>query len=126
MTQIFQPMARQLNDELQERINVDLENVHQWLLANKLTLNKDTEYMIIGSRQRISNLVTDPKIELGESVIKRVHKSKTLGVIIDEHLLWNHQIQNTVTKASKGIGMMRRIKQFVPKSTLVKIYNATL
>ena len=64
------------NDELQERINVDLENIHQWLLANKLTLNKDkTEYMIIGSRQRISNLVlTDPKIELGESVIKRVHK----------------------------------------------------
>ena len=79
------------NDELQERINVDLENVHQWLLANKLTLNKDkTEYMIIGSRQRISNLVTDPEIELGESVIKRVHKSKNLGVIIDEHLLWNH------------------------------------
>ena len=75
------------NDELQERINVDLENVHQWLLANKLTLNKDkTEYMIIGSRQRISNIVTDPKIELGESVIKRVHKTKTLGVIIDEHL----------------------------------------
>ncbi|CAB3989406.1 Hypothetical predicted protein [Paramuricea clavata] len=100
------------NDELQERINVDLENIHQWLLANKLTLNKDkTEYMIIGSRQRISNLVlTDPKIELGESVIKQVHKSKTLGVIIDEHLLWNHQIQNIVTKASKGIGMMRRIK----------------
>jgi hypothetical protein len=49
------------NDELQERINVDLEYVHQWLLANKLTLNKDnTEYMIICSRQRISNLVTDP------------------------------------------------------------------
>ncbi len=113
------------NDELQERINVGLENVHQWLLPYKLTLNRDkTEYMIIGSRQRISNLITDPKIELGESVIKRVHKSKTLGVIIDEHLLWNHQIQNTVTKASKGIGMMRRIKQFFPKSTLVKIYNA--
>ena len=112
------------NDGLQERINVDLENVHQWLLANKLTFNKyKTEYIIIGSR-RISKLVTDPKIELGESDIKRVHKSKTLGIIIDEHLLWNHQIQNTVTKASKGIGMMRRIKQFVPKSTLVKIYNA--
>ena len=50
------------NDELQERINVDLENVHQWLLANKLTLSKDkTEYMIISSRQRISNFT---KIEL--------------------------------------------------------------
>ena len=61
---------------------------------------------------------------MNQSLYTRVHKSKTLGVIIDEHFLWNHQIQNTVTKASKGIGMMRRIKQFVPKSTLVKIYNA--
>jgi hypothetical protein len=33
------------------------------------TYKDKTEYMIIGSRQRISNLVTDPKIELGESVI---------------------------------------------------------
>ena len=28
------------NDELQQRINVDLENVLQWLLENKLTLTK--------------------------------------------------------------------------------------
>ncbi|CAB4034888.1 Hypothetical predicted protein, partial [Paramuricea clavata] len=52
-------------NEIQERLNADLENVHQWLLANKLTLNKQkTEYMIIGSRQRISNKIGDPKIEL--------------------------------------------------------------
>ncbi len=55
------------NDELQERVNLDLKNVHQLFLANKLTFNKDkTEY--IGSRQQISNLVMDPKIELGKSV----------------------------------------------------------
>ena len=111
--------------EIQERLNADLKNVHQWLVANKLTLNKQkTEYMIIGSRKRISNIITDLKIELGESVIKRDNKSKTLGIIIDEHLSWNHQIQNVVTKVSKGIGMLRRIRQFVPKSTLLKIYNA--
>ena len=26
--------------EIQERLNADLENVHQWLVANKLTPNK--------------------------------------------------------------------------------------
>ena len=108
--------------ELQERLNADLENVHRWLVANKLTLNK-TEYIIIGSRQRISNILTDPKIELGESAIKRVNKSKTIGIVIDEHLSWNDQIQNVVTKVSKGIGMLRRIRQFVPKSTLLRIYH---
>ena len=48
--------------------------------------------MTIGSRQRISNIITDSKIELGESVIKRINKSKTLGIISDEHLSWNDQI----------------------------------
>ena len=111
--------------EIQERLNADLENVHQWLVANKLTLNNHkTEYMIIGSRQRISIIITDLKIELGESVIKRVNKSKTLGIVTDEHLSWNDQIQNVVTKVSKEIGMLRRIRQFVPKSTILRIYNA--
>ena len=42
--------------EIQDRLNMDLENVHQWQISNKLTFNKKkTEYMIVGSQQRISN-----------------------------------------------------------------------
>ena len=79
--------------EIQYRLNTDLENVHQCLLSNKLTFNKKkTEYMIVGSRQRMSNITTKPKIVLGDSAIKRVTKAKTLGVIIDENLSWNDQI----------------------------------
>ena len=80
--------------------------------------------MIVGSRQRISNISTDPIVKLGDSTIKRVNKSKTLGVIVEEHLSWNDQIQSFVSKSSKGIGMIRRIKKFVPQSTLLKVYNA--
>ena len=43
--------------------------------------------MIIGSRQILSNIEVDPKIELGESKIRRVKYSKTLDIIIDDHLL---------------------------------------
>ena len=111
--------------DVQEHLNTDLENIHQWLLANKLTLNNlKTEYMIVGSRQRLSQLPTNLKIEVGGSTIKRVNKTKTLGVIVDEHLAWNNQIENIVSKVTKGIGMMRRIKQYVPKPTLIKICNA--
>ncbi len=114
-------------EEIQTRLNYDLEHIHQWLLANKLTLNKDkTEYMIIGLRQRLSNIETDPTIELGESKIKRVKHSKTLGIIIDDQLLWKKQVETTVSKVSKGIGMLRRIKSCVPKRTLIKVYNAII
>jgi hypothetical protein len=111
--------------EIQERLNIDLEDVHQWLTSNKLTLNrKKIEYMIVGSRQRISNILTDPIVKFGDSTIKRVNKSKTLGVIVDEHLSWNDQIQSIVSKYSKGVGMIRRIKKFVPQSIVLKICNA--
>ena len=83
--------------EINERLNENLENVHQWLLANKLTLNSEkTEYMIIGSKQRLAN-INDPQIELGEATIKRVNKSKTLGVVIYDNLTWYIVIYDNLT-----------------------------
>jgi hypothetical protein len=84
----------------------DIQTRLNWfnrLLANKLTLNKDKiEYMIIGTRQRLSKIETDPVIELGETKIKRVKYSKTLGIrpIIDDQLLWKKQVETTVSKVS--------------------------
>ena len=95
--------------EINENMNENLEKVHQWLLSNKLTLNNEkTEYMIIGSKQRLTIIVNDPKIELGEAEIKRADKSKTLGVITDKHLSWENQIDSIKKKGSKGIAMLRR------------------
>ncbi len=111
--------------ELQRRLNSDLELMHNWLLANKLTLNKEkTEYMLIGSHQRLSTVETDPILEFGDTKIKRVNHAKSLGIIIDEQLLWKNQIEAISSKVSKGIGVLRRIKNCVPKTTLIKVYNA--
>ena len=44
-------------------INTDLENVHKWLIANKLTLNKEkTECMLVGSRHRLQQSLGNPEI----------------------------------------------------------------
>ena len=111
--------------KINENLNEHLEKVYQWLLSNKLTLNNEkTEYMIIGSKQRLTNITNDPKIELGEAEIKRVDKSKALGVIIDEHLTWKNQVDSIRKKVSKGIAMLRRKKEYVSISTLIKVYNA--
>ena len=63
-------------EDIQSNLNTDLENVHQWLLTNKLTLNKEeTEYMIIGSWQRLSKININPTKSLGETNIKRVKQT---------------------------------------------------
>jgi hypothetical protein len=86
--------------ELEQIINSELKNLHQWLLANRLSLNvAKTEFMIIGSRQRL--LVHDNehiRIEIDGKTIKRVNKTKSLGLQIDEHLTWARHVENISKK----------------------------
>ncbi len=63
--------------ELYNKLNNDLENTHQWLLANKLTLNTSkTEYMIVGSRQRLGKIDDEADIKLGDNKIKKSFRNK--------------------------------------------------
>ena len=46
---------------IQTSLNKDLENVHNWLRANKQTLSMTkTEFMLIGFRQRLSTVTVSP------------------------------------------------------------------
>ena len=72
------------------KLNEDLARVNQWLTANKLTLNTSkTEFMLIGSRQRLRTLQGSPSLMIGEEPIKQVNYTKSLGVFIDHNLSWN-------------------------------------
>ncbi len=59
-----------------------------------------------------------PRRAVGETIIKRVSYAKTLGVVIDDHLTWERQIDNIQTKISKGISVLRRMKKIVPITAL--------
>ena len=41
--------------------------------------NKKTEYMLIGSRQRLKDIQIDPKITLGDTEVNRLSEKKNLG-----------------------------------------------
>ena len=79
--------------------------------------------MMIGSPQRLVKSNTNPTITIGGANIKRVKHTKTLGIIVDEHLSWKNQIRNIIAKVTKGIDMLKLMKAFVPRSTLITIYN---
>ena len=50
---------------IQTSSNEDLENVHNWLRANRLTLNMTkTEFMLIGYRQRLSTVTVPQHLQL--------------------------------------------------------------
>ena len=88
-------------DELQNLMNNALENINLWLRANKLSLNvTKTELMIIGSRQRLASQAHQGiHVHIGDKQIKRVTSTKTLGVIVGEHLSWRNHIDKLTKKS---------------------------
>ena len=49
---------------------------------------------------------------------------KYLGVLIDYKLSWKNHIDSIALKISKTIGLLSKLRYFVPHKTLVNIYNS--
>ena len=112
-------------EKLETQLNIELDKIYRWLVANRLTLNvSKTEYMIIGSRHKLGKIDKDPVIKIGSETVNWVHTSKSLGVIIDDKLKWEDQIDSISKKVSRGIGAIKLIKPYVPKKCLSQVYNA--
>ncbi len=113
--------------DIETAANSDLENLKNWLIANKLSLNvAKTEFMLIGSPQIIRNASNaQPNILIENKQIQQVNKAKTLGIIIDQHLSWKPNTENICKKITSGISALRRVKPFIAeRDTLTSIYNA--
>ena len=76
-------------NSIQLSLNHDLGNLNKWLISNKLTLNTaKTEFMLIGSRQKLSTLSSQPELSIDNILIEKVTSVKSLGIFIDENLQW--------------------------------------
>ena len=64
------------------------------------------------------------KIELNGKKLSKVRCTKFLGVVIDDELTWEPQIDYLITKLNSCIVTIKRIRPFIPKGEYLKIYNA--
>ena len=67
---------------IQSSLSHDLEKLSKWLVSNRLTLNATkTEFMLIGSRQRLSTLSDTLELSIDNVPIEQVPSVKSLGLI---------------------------------------------
>ena len=83
-----------------------------------------TELMIIGSRQRLNAQCEEINISIDDRTIKRVDRTKSLGLTIDAQLSWSKHVDEISKKVSSAIGALKRIRPFIPTDVAVQIYNA--
>lgn len=114
-------------DTLIDTVNIELKSLTSWLILNKLTLNATkTKYIIFSSANKLCKIKDKycNAIILNDCAIERVNNIKFLGVILNDNLKWDKQVNTLANKLSRCTGILNRLKHFLPSNIMLKIYNA--
>ena len=104
-------------------LNEDLARFEKWLTAYKLTLNASkTDFLLIGSRQRLSSFNNPPSLMIDGAPITQVTSTKSLSVHIYQTLSWNVHVENLCKKIGSGMEGLKRVRFFVPHEILRSIF----
>ena len=116
---------------LETIVNNELQNLYDWLTANKLTLNiNKSNFVIFHPYQK--RFAYQPKLcmfDNGKNKCVRLESKayiKYLGVLIDKNLSEKYYIDSIVTKISKNIGLIAKLRHFVPRPILWNIYKSLI
>ncbi len=111
-----------------DTMNTELQEVSNWFKANKLSLNaKKTNLMFLGTRKQTSNIKDDKhSIYLDGCKLDRVHDAKFLGILIDENLTWKKQVDNICKTCSRNVGVLNKVKSFLPSTTMKQLYSTLI
>ena len=107
--------------ELEKTINKELNKLYLWLNVNRLSLNIDkTNYIIFHPYNKpMKQHIT---IRINKKAIKEKECIKYLGVLINSTLSWKHHILNISKKISKAIGIMYKLRPFLPLKVMRNVY----
>ena len=51
---------------------------------------------------------------------------KYLGVLLDSNLSWKSRIHNVALKVSRTVGVVAHLRHFVPRTSLLNIYQSLI
>ena len=106
-----------------KKVNNELKYVKRWLDANKLILNVSKSNYII-SHSTTTTIPGCLPIKMGKNHISRAKYVKFLGILLDEHFIWNHHLSELTKKLARTCGILFKVRNLLPTSTLVSVYNA--
>lgn len=110
--------------ELEKNVNIEINKVYDWLVANKLSLNiAKSKYMIITNKKIDYNTF---KVVIDKTRLEHCDKYKYLGVFIDKNLNWKYHIEYISNKISKACGSLSKLRHIMSTDVLKEVYYALI
>ena len=108
-------------------LNNDLSLISKWASDWKMLFNPDPKkptQEVIFSRKKQSQ--SHPTISLNNIHVERASYQRHLGIILDEKLNFKQHVDNVILKVDKGISVIKKLRRYLPRKSLITIYKAFL
>ena len=108
-----------------EDLNKDLDTVKDWAFQWRMNFNPDPNKQateVVFSRKKKTD--NHPTLYFNESPVATAPRQKHLGLILDEKLTFSHHLHDKISKANKGIGVIKRLYNYLPRKSLLIIYKS--
>ena len=106
-----------------ENLNHDLSLISQWAFQWKMSFNPDqnkpAEEIIFSHKRHHQYL---PPLFFNNIMVKQVNEHKHIGLILDSKLTFENHITEKLTKARKGVGVIKYLSSYVSVKILDQIY----
>ena len=83
--------------------------------------SKQTQEVIFS---RKINKVYHPPLLFNNSTVQQISSQKHLGIYLDEELTFKYHVNEKIRKANRGIGVIRKLDNILPRSALLTIYRS--
>lgn len=110
-------------EELCFSANTTLEKLNHWSTVNSLQINSaKTKAVVFTPHQKLVdyNFI----LHIGNNPIEVVSEVKTLGVIFNQHLLWNTQVKRVLSSLAKVSGVLCKFRHILPVKIKLLVFNA--
>ena len=97
-------------------MNCELKKLAEWLRPNKLSLNSGKpEFVIFCTKTKKEP--DEITIKINKSKLSPVPKVNYLGIVLDEFLCWDADINNLCKKLVQTNGILSKLCHHVPQKT---------
>ena len=106
-------------------VNEELVKIHSWLSHNRLSVNVNKTKFILfhNKRKLVSNNIV---LKINDSNIQKTDCFDFLGITINENMNWKPHIDKVSNKISRYIGILNKLKCFMPFNILKTLYNSLI
>ena len=106
-------------------LSKDLKMIRNWAFQWKINFNPDAtkqaQKVIFSCKTK---KLPHPSLVFNNANVTQSIYQKHLGIILDSKLTFENHINMVTTKINKTIGLLRKLKNLLPRTALIKIYKA--